>query len=54
MTTFLLFVHSVAPVFGPAAAVPAGQPGMHTGLFSRLWARVGVLVIVRPGSTTGA
>ncbi|MFG2989127.1 hypothetical protein ACGFZK_07470 [Streptomyces sp. NPDC048257] len=32
----------------------AGQLGMFTGLFNLLWATVTVLMIVRPGSTTGA
>ena len=31
-----------------------GRLGMTTGLFSLLWAVVTVLMIVRPGSTTGA
>ncbi|MFI1647512.1 hypothetical protein ACH4XT_11310 [Streptomyces avidinii] len=31
-----------------------GQLGMHTGVFNLLWAMVTVLMIVRPGSTTGA
>ncbi|CAM5548121.1 hypothetical protein [Streptomyces coeruleorubidus] len=30
------------------------QLGMYTGLFNLLWATVTVLMIVRPGSTTGA
>ncbi|MGW7224486.1 hypothetical protein ACWGJD_30835, partial [Streptomyces sp. NPDC054826] len=30
------------------------QLGMYTGLFNVLWATVTVLMIVRPGSTTGA
>ncbi|MDA5282528.1 hypothetical protein ACWGHM_20825 [Streptomyces sp. NPDC054904] len=32
----------------------AKQLGMYTGLFNLLWATVTVLMIVRPGSTTGA
>ncbi|MCL7380224.1 DUF2269 family protein [Streptomyces sp. 35G-GA-8] len=28
--------------------------GMHTGIFNLLWATVTVLMIIRPGSTTGA
>ncbi|MFE0378771.1 DUF2269 family protein [Streptomyces inhibens] len=32
----------------------AGQLAMHTGVFNLLWATVTVLMIVRPGSTTGA
>ncbi|MFI7353986.1 hypothetical protein ACIBTP_08565 [Streptomyces avidinii] len=31
-----------------------GQLGMYTGVFNLLWATVTVLMIVRPGSTTGA
>jgi uncharacterized membrane protein len=31
----------------------AGQLGMYTGAFNLLWATVTVLMIVRPGSTTG-
>ncbi|WKD32136.1 hypothetical protein [Streptomyces xanthophaeus] len=38
-----------------AAALQAvGRLSMHTGLFNLLWATVTVLMIVRPGSTTGA
>lgn len=32
----------------------AGRLAMYTGLFNLLWAAVTVLMIVRPGSTTGA
>ncbi|MFE6845331.1 hypothetical protein [Streptomyces sp. NPDC057686] len=32
----------------------ARQLGMYTGLFNLLWATVTVLMIIRPGSTTGA
>ncbi|NEB38024.1 DUF2269 family protein [Streptomyces sp. SID14515] len=32
----------------------AGRLAMHTGIFNLLWATVTVLMIVRPGSTTGA
>lgn len=32
----------------------AGQLGMFTGVFNLLWAMVTVLMIIRPGSTTGA
>jgi hypothetical protein len=32
----------------------AGRLGMYTGIFNLLWATVTVLMIVRPGSTTGA
>jgi hypothetical protein len=37
---------------GSAPAV-AGRLAMHTGMFNLLWATVTVLMIVRPGSTTG-
>ncbi len=33
---------------------PAGRLGLATGVFNLLWAVVVVLMIVRPGSTTGA
>ncbi|MET1072834.1 MAG: hypothetical protein ABWY11_09345 [Umezawaea sp.] len=33
---------------------PAKRLAMHTGMFNLLWAAVTVLMIVRPGSTTGA
>ncbi|GAB3411294.1 hypothetical protein [Flindersiella endophytica] len=36
---------------GPAAA---GRLAMYTGTFNLLWAVVTVLMIIRPGSTTGA
>ncbi len=36
------------------APVPPGRLGMLTGTFNLLWAVVVVLMIVRPGSTTGA
>lgn len=37
------------------ATTPAtGRLGMYTGMFNLLWATVTVLMIVRPGSTTGA
>jgi hypothetical protein len=32
----------------------AGRLAMYTGMFNLLWAAVTVLMIVRPGSTTGA
>jgi hypothetical protein len=39
----------------PADAPPlATRLGMYTGIFNLLWATVTVLMIVRPGSTTGA
>lgn len=40
----------------PAGGVPArigGRLAMHTGVFNLLWAVVVVLMIYRPGSTTG-
>jgi uncharacterized membrane protein len=37
-----------------ARAVPPARLGMTTGLFNLLWAVVVVLMVVRPGSTTGA
>ncbi|GAB2578425.1 membrane protein [Paractinoplanes abujensis] len=37
-----------------AEAVPARRLGMVSGIFNLLWATVVVLMIVRPGSTTGA
>ncbi|MEW2509240.1 hypothetical protein [Streptomyces sp. NPDC046870] len=39
---------------GRADAGRAARLGMVTGLFNLLWAAVTVLMIVRPGSTTGA
>ncbi|WP_327280488.1 MULTISPECIES: hypothetical protein [unclassified Streptomyces] len=53
---------AVAALAGPAggAADPAAvlraarRLGMYTGLFNLLWAAVTVLMIIRPGSTTGA
>ena len=38
----------------PADANLAARLGMLTGIFNLLWATVVVLMIVRPGSTTGA
>jgi uncharacterized membrane protein len=35
------------------ARIAAARLAMHTGLFNLLWAAVTVLMIVRPGSTTG-
>ncbi|MEV4316661.1 hypothetical protein [Actinocrispum sp. NPDC049592] len=37
-----------------ADGVAVGRLAMYTGLFNLLWAAVTVLMIVRPGSTTGA
>lgn len=39
---------------GEAARRATGRLGMFTGLFNLLWATVTILMIVRPGSTTGA
>jgi hypothetical protein len=39
---------------GGATATRAARLGMVTGVFNLLWATVVVLMIVRPGSTTGA
>ncbi|MFI8350641.1 DUF2269 family protein [Streptomyces sp. NPDC085596] len=38
----------------PEAPNPAARLAMLTGVFNLLWATVTVLMIVRPGSTTGA
>ncbi|WP_043511719.1 MULTISPECIES: hypothetical protein [unclassified Actinoplanes] len=35
------------------AAVPPARLGMLTGVFNLIWAAVVVLMVVRPGSTTG-
>ncbi|ARZ72132.1 hypothetical protein M1P56_14705 [Streptomyces sp. HU2014] len=42
-----------APGSGPGA-VSAGRLAMLAGVFNLLWATVTVLMVVRPGSTTGA
>jgi hypothetical protein len=42
------------PPGSPDGAIPAARLGMVTGVFNVLWAVVVVLMIVRPGSTTGA
>ncbi|CAL9338981.1 hypothetical protein [Streptomyces sp. enrichment culture] len=39
---------------GPVDRAATAQLAMYTGLFNLLWATVTVLMIVRPGSTTGA
>ncbi|MFJ9036884.1 hypothetical protein ACIRF8_09900 [Streptomyces sp. NPDC102406] len=41
----------VAP--SPAPSPPPGRLAMLTGVFNLLWATVTVLMIIRPGSTTG-
>jgi len=38
----------------PSEPLTAGRVAMYTGMFNLLWAVVTVLMIVRPGSTTGA
>lgn len=43
----------LAGLTGPAAAPVLSRLSMVTGVFSLLWAVVVVLMIVRPGSTTG-
>lgn len=43
-----------APAEGSGTARQAARLSMTTGLFNLLWAVVVVLMIVRPGSTTGA
>jgi uncharacterized membrane protein len=49
---FLVLPAQAAALTGPA--VPPARLGMTAGLFNLLWAVVVVLMIVRPGSTTGA
>ncbi|GAA2459828.1 membrane protein [Actinomadura vinacea] len=44
----------LAPAAPDEVARSAGRLAMHTGMFNLLWAIVTVLMIVRPGSTTGA
>jgi hypothetical protein len=41
------------PAGNPHLGAQAGRLGMSTGIFNLLWAVVVVLMIVRPGSTTG-
>ncbi|WP_432250732.1 hypothetical protein ACRAR1_29285 [Streptomyces sanyensis] len=43
-----------APDAGPDVHLPTTRLAMLTGVFNLLWATVTVLMIVRPGSTTGA
>ncbi|KZB86863.1 hypothetical protein [Amycolatopsis regifaucium] len=38
----------------PSEPLTAGRVAMYTGMFNLLWAVVTILMIVRPGSTTGA
>jgi len=44
---------SAVPPAAPSPRTPA-RLAMYTGLFNLLWATVTVLMIIRPGSTTGA
>ncbi|MGF1343390.1 hypothetical protein ACQSMD_25305 [Streptomyces flavovirens] len=46
--------HTLLSATGPDAPALTRRLGMYTGLFNLLWATVTVLMIVRPGSTTGA
>jgi hypothetical protein len=50
---FLVLPSQAAALASPPAGVPA-RLGMTAGLFNVLWAVVVVLMVVRPGSTTGA
>ncbi|WP_328303322.1 DUF2269 family protein [Streptomyces sp. NBC_00435] len=55
--TALTSAQSPSPGPGPApgaALRPAARLALFTGVFNLLWATVTVLMIVRPGSTTGA
>jgi hypothetical protein len=51
---FLVLPGQAAVLAELPAAGPASRLGMVTGVFNLLWAVVVVLMIVRPGSTTGA
>lgn len=44
---------SGSPVMTAPVRRTAARLAMHTGLFNLLWAAVTVLMIIRPGSTTG-
>ena len=50
----LVLPRQEALVDGAGTRATTVQLGMYTGLFNLLWATVTVLMIVRPGSTTGA
>jgi hypothetical protein len=57
LTAAAAAVLGLAVLPGQAAVLgggPANRLGMVTGVFNLLWATVVVLMIVRPGSTTGA
>ena len=45
---------TAAGISGPAATRAPGRLAMLTGVFNLLWATVTILMIIRPGSTTGA
>jgi hypothetical protein len=49
---FLVLPSQTAALATPSASLPA-RLGMTAGLFNLLWAVVVVLMVVRPGSTTG-
>ncbi|MFG2485229.1 hypothetical protein ACGFSI_21040 [Streptomyces virginiae] len=53
-TTLTVLDGAVDPQVAATARRTVGRLSMHTGLFNLLWATVTVLMIVRPGSTTGA
>ncbi|MCX4957605.1 hypothetical protein [Streptomyces virginiae] len=53
-TTLTVLDGAVDPRVTATTRRTVGQLSMHTGLFNLLWATVTVLMIVRPGSTTGA
>ncbi|MFI6071966.1 hypothetical protein ACIA5C_10295 [Actinoplanes sp. NPDC051343] len=50
---FLVLPAQAAALAAPAESLPA-RLGMTAGLFNLMWAVVVVLMVVRPGSTTGA
>lgn len=50
---FLVLPSQSAALSSPSASL-SGRLGMTAGLFNLLWAVVVVLMVVRPGSTTGA
>jgi len=50
----LLVLPGQSAVLDDLGVVAASRLAMYTGVFNLLWATVTVLMIVRPGSTTGA
>ncbi|MGW0553853.1 hypothetical protein ACWDZ6_06580 [Streptomyces sp. NPDC002926] len=50
----LLVLPGQSAVLDNLGAVASARLAMYTGVFNLLWATVTVLMIVRPGSTTGA